>query len=222
MVIYLTFFDMQLPREKITQIGPSNMENHELLSIILGRGSTKEDVFTISKRIFTGFDYQAILHQQDIKQLQKELKIGFVQACQLASAIEFGKRFFKQPRDQKQITTINDAYEIFKPMQYLKKEHVRGLYLNSRYRIIHNEIISIGSLDGNILHPREVFRPAIEYGAYALILAHNHPSGSPNPSTADIEITAKLRKSGEMLQIPLLEHLVIGEGAYGRIIGHGN
>jgi len=105
-------------------------------------------------------------------------------------------------------------------MQYLKKEHVRALYLNSRYKIIHNEIISIGSLDANIVHPREVFRPAIEYGAYAIILAHNHPSGSPSPSSADIEITAKIRKAGDLIQIPLLEHLVIGENAYSRIIGH--
>lgn len=210
---------MLLPREKMAQNGPADLENHELLSIILGRGTTKEDVFTISKRIFTGFDYQAIFHQQNIKELQKELNIGFVQACQLSASVELGKRFFKQPNDQKQIRSINDAYEIFKPMQYLKKEHVRALYLNSRYKIIHNEIISIGSLDANIVHPREVFRPAIEYGAFALILAHNHPSGSPRPSSADIEITTKIRKAGDMLQLPLIEHLVIGENAYSRIIG---
>jgi DNA repair protein RadC len=99
-------------------------------------------------------------------------------------------------------------------MQYLKKEYLRGLYINSRFRIIHDEIISIGSLDSNVLHPREIYRPAIEYGAYAIILAHNHPSGDCKPSQSDINVSKKLQEIGNLLQIPLMDHLIVGENSY--------
>jgi len=202
------------PREKLAISGPRSLNDQELLSLLLGHGSKKENVFQISKRLFENFEYEEILNASDPKDLRKTLQLGLNQACKLMAAVELGKRFFGTPKSQKNIRNTEEAYSLLKNMQFLQKEYVRGLYLNSRYRIIHDEIISIGSLDGNILHPREVFRPAIEYGAFGFILAHNHPSGDSQPSDADLKITQKLFKLGNELHIPLFDHLVIGESSF--------
>jgi DNA repair protein RadC len=130
------------------------------------------------------------------------------------ATIELGKRLFIKKQNIGKILCTDDAYRILRDMQSLRKEYVRGLYLNSRNQVIHDEIISIGSLDGNILHPREIFRPAIDYGAASVILAHNHPSGDCEPSNSDISVTKKLLEASKMIQIPLLDHLIIGENSY--------
>lgn len=202
------------PREKLKNGNPQTLEDHELLAIILARGNFKENVFDLSRRLLKGFDREELINEKNLAKLQSSLKIGFVQACQIMASIELGKRFFSQKPGSRQIRDTSDAYEVVKNMQFLQKEYVRGLYLNSRYKIIHDEIITIGSLDANILHPREVFRPAVEYGAYAIILAHNHPSGDPNPSKSDLEVSRKLLRAGNLLQMPLLDHLIVGHNSY--------
>lgn len=204
----------QKPREKLKYNGPENLEDHELLAIILARGNIRENVFDLSRRLLQKFDREELLHEKKLEQLQTNLKLGFVQTCQLMACIELGKRFFQNSSSPRQIQVTEDAYQILKNMQYLQKEYVRGLYVNTRYKVIHDEIITIGSLDANVLHPREIFRPAIEYGAYALIIAHNHPSGDPTPSRADIAVSKKLVQAGALLQIPLLDHIIIGENSY--------
>lgn len=102
----------------------------------------------------------------------------------------------------------------------MKKEQLRGLYLNSRYQVIHEEVISVGSLTANIVHPREVFQPAIEYGAVAVVLAHNHPSGSLEATPADMEATDRLVEAGTMLGIDVLDHLVIAGNKFASIINN--
>lgn len=202
------------PREKIIINGPKDLNDEELISLLLGHGSKKENVFQISKRLMDNFEYQEIVNAKNPQELQKTLHLGLNQSSKLMAAIELGRRLFDVSKTQKIIHNADGAYGFLKNMQFLQKEHVRGLYLNSRYHIIHDEIISIGSLDANILHPREVLRPAIEYGAYGFILAHNHPSGDCKPSDADIKVTQKLLKLGNELQIPLFDHLIIGESSY--------
>jgi DNA repair protein RadC len=206
--------NIQKPREKLMDGGPSSLEDHELLALIFSRGNIKENVHELGRRILGGFDREEILAERNFENLKKSLNLGLVQTCQLMAAIELGRRFFLKEKTGKRITATGDAYELLRPMQYLHKEYVRGLYMNSRYEVIHDEIITIGSLDGNILHPREVFRPALECGAYALIMAHNHPSGDPAPSGADIDSTKKLMEAGDLMQIPLLDHLVIGLNSF--------
>jgi DNA repair protein RadC len=99
-------------------------------------------------------------------------------------------------------------------MRTLPKEHLRGLYLNSHHRVIHDEVISIGTIDSNIIHPREVFRPAIAYGAVAVILAHNHPSNIAQPSDEDVKITNQLIEAGKMIGINVLDHVVITKDTF--------
>ena len=124
--------------------------------------------------------------------------------------------YLKLPMEEKPITirTAAQVYAYLKDMQKLPKEHLRGLYLDSHYQLIHDEIISIGSLTSNIIHPREVFRPALEYSASAVILAHNHPSGIAKPSEADIMITRQIVEAGKILGISLLDHVVIAKDKF--------
>ena len=208
------------PREKIINSGPKSLSDEEVIALLLGHGTKNENVFEISKRIMGNFEYEEIINAKNPLELQNTLRIGLHQASKLMAAIEIGRRLFNGLKNQKVIHNADDAYNVLKNMQFLQKEHVRGLYLNTRYRIIHDEIISIGSLDGNILHPREVLRPAIEYGAYGFILAHNHPSGDFRPSDADIKVTQKLLKLGNELQIPMFDHLIIGDGSYTSVKRH--
>ena len=107
-----------------------------------------------------------------------------------------------------------DVYIYLEDMRKLKKEQFRGLYLNARNKVIHDEVISIGTLTANLVHPREVFQPAIEYLACGVIIAHNHPSGDPEPSEDDLEITRKLATVGKTMDIELLDHIIIGKNKY--------
>ena len=122
------------------------------------------------------------------------LGIPLIKACQLVACLEVGRRFFKSPNGRSPVTlrTASQVYEYLKDMRDLPKENLRGLYLDSHYQVVHDEIISIGNLTSNIAHPREVFRPALEHSAFAVILVHNHPSGVTTPSEADMEVTRQM------------------------------
>lgn len=202
------------PREKLAAFGPEKLENHELLEIILSKGTKKESVFTMGKRLFENYDLEELLNLKDPVKFVEAFQTGFVQACQIVATFEIGKRFFSKNLPATSLRNPQEVYEKVKDMRHYKKEFARGLYVNSRYRLIHDETIAIGSLDANIIHPREIFRPAFEYSAYGLILVHNHPTGDATPSQNDIDVTKKLIEVGDLLQIPLLEHLIVGENSY--------
>ena len=145
-----------------------------------------------------------------------ELKLPQVKACQIIACFELGRRFFME--DTGRLPTIRAAEDVYKylspEMAKLKKEQFRGLYLNSRNKLIYDEVISIGTLTANLVHPREVFQPAIEFSSAAIILAHNHPSGEPEPSEDDIAITKQLVSASQILNIAILDHIIIGRGQY--------
>ena len=203
-----------LPREKLLTHPITKLDDHELIALILEKGTKKENVFNISKRILKKYDKEELKNETNLKNFKINFKLGTVQSAKLMACIELGKRLFKQKAENKYIQSYEDIYQTTKNMQYLKKEYLRAIYLNTRNKIIHDEIISIGSIDMNIIHPRELFKPAIEYSAYSIIMIHNHPSGNPQPSQADIEITQKIKQTGEILQIPLTDHIIIGQNTY--------
>lgn len=203
------------PREKLMKYGPAALSITELLTIVLNAGTKKEGVLAMSKRLLKEYGDSAIVSQRDPKKIQSALGVPLVKACQVVACFELGRRFFKA--DGKRPLTIRTAsqvYEYLKDMRDLPKEHLRGLYLDSHYQLVHDEVISIGSLTSNIIHPREVFRPAIEYSASAVILAHNHPSGVPKPSEADIEITRQIVEAGKIVGISLLDHVIVTKTKY--------
>jgi DNA repair protein RadC len=199
------------PREKLLKYGPAILSLPELMAIILNVGTKKEEVLSMSRRLLKEYGDNAIIDQKDPKKIQQMLGIPLGKACQVVASVELGRRFFKENDGRKPIVirTASQVFEYLKDMRDLPKEHLRGLYLDSHYQLIHDEVISIGSLTSNIIHPREVFRPALEYSASAIILAHNHPSGVVKPSDADVAITQQIVEAGKILGISLLDHVVI-------------
>lgn len=198
------------PREKLLKYGPSVLSANELLAVLLSIGTKKENVLAMSQRLLKEYGEKILIDQKDATRLAKALDIPQGKALQIVAALELGRRFFKRAEGGAlHLRTPEQVFEYLKDMRALPKEHLRGLYLNAHYQLMHDEVISIGSMTSNIIHPREVFRPALEYGSTAVILAHNHPSGVPKPSEADLEITKQLIAAGKILGITLLDHLVI-------------
>jgi len=203
------------PRERLVEFGPKGLSAAELVAIVLNVGTQKEDVMQMARRIVKEYGEKAIMHETDPKKLATALDISLGKACQIVASFELGRRYFAKATGMPiTIRHSRHAYEHLKNMGTLRKEQLRGLYLNSRYQVIHDEIISVGSLTANIVHPREVFQPAIEHGAVAVIIAHNHPSGSVKPTLADTEVTAQLVEAGKLLGIDLIDHLIITQSRY--------
>ena len=202
--------------------GPDVLKNSELLAIILGTGYRGEDVLELSSRILQEYGSKAITKEKSVSRLMDELGIPTVKACQIIACFEIGRRFFVE--DTGKMPTVRDAediYEYLKELRKLKKEQFRGLYLNSRNKLIYDEIISLGTLNANLVHPREVFQPAVEFSAAAIIVAHNHPSGDPEPSDDDLEITKRLVEAGKIMGLEILDHLIIGKNKYVSLKGRG-
>ena len=203
------------PREKLIMHGPAALKNHELLAVLLVSGTTKENVLELSRRLIQEYGSRAIAQERSVRRLQETLSIGMNKACQIVAAFELGRRFFEEPiKKSPTILAADDAYEYLRDMAKFTKEHFRGLYLNTRNRVIRDEIISIGTLNMSVVHPREVFLPAVEFSAAAVILAHNHPSGDPTPSEEDLAITHQMVEAGKVMGIEVFDHLIIGEDSY--------
>ncbi|MBM3254078.1 MAG: JAB domain-containing protein [Candidatus Omnitrophica bacterium] len=207
------------PRERLIKDGPDALTDPELLAVILNTGlrtkSYCEDVLELSNRILKEYGPKAIIVEKNVEKLIRELEIPKVKACQIVACFELGRRFFKKDGEEIYMHDSEDTYNYLKDkMEKLKKEQFRGLHLNSRNKLIHDEIISLGTLTTNLVHPREVFQPAIEYSAAAIILAHNHPSGDPQPSDDDIQVTEQIIKASKIINIEVLDHIIIGGNRY--------
>lgn len=200
-----------LPREKLLQQGIKAVSNDELLAIILGKGSVKETVFSISQRLIESFGNHALKHIQNPLKLSEMYDIPIGKAMQIVACIEIGKRLFSKSEEDNYLSYPEKIAEYVSGMKLLKKEFVRGLYVNIQNKLIHDEVISIGSLSANIVHPREVFFPAIKFHAYGFFLIHNHPSGEYYPSQMDTETTQELFKLSKMLQIEFLDHIIVAK-----------
>ena len=203
------------PREKLISDGPESLALRELVAIVLGTGTSKEGVLEMAGRIVKEYGEHGIVAETDPGKLSRDLDIPIVKACQIVAVGELGRRFYK--KNSSGFTVIrngHDVYEYLGDMRNLGKEQLRGLYLNSHNHIVHDEVISIGTVNSNLVHPREVFRPAIEYSAAAVILAHNHPSGLSEPSDEDRRVTEQLVQAGKLIGIELLDHVVIAKNGW--------
>ena len=214
----LTIHDLpaeEKPREKLIAQGPEALAPRELLAVVLQTGTTKEDVMEMSERVIRSYGEKNILAERDAKRLAEDTDIPLTKACQIVAVGELGRRTYDI--HESGFTTIRnakDVYEYLADMRTLPKEYLRALFLNSHNRVIRNEVISIGTVNANIIHPREVFRPGIESNAAAVILAHNHPSGEAAPSAEDVAITNQLIQAGKILGISLLDHVIITKDGF--------
>lgn len=206
------------PREKLLKFGATALSAQELLAVMLNVGTKKEDVMSMAGRILKEYGEKSAMKQQDPAIMARDLNIPLIKAVQIVACAELGRRFFdKKDNRLAIIRTPQDVFNYVGDMKYLTKEHLRGIYLNSHHMVIHDEVISIGTVDSNIVHPREVFRPAVEYSAAGIILAHNHPSGVIEPSKIDIEITEQLIKAGSLIGINLLDHIVVTKNKFASV-----
>jgi DNA repair protein RadC len=201
------------PREKLRKYGPASLKNYELMAVILGKGTRKEGILELSKRIMSQYGDQAVFSQGDVDTLKKVLSLSPVQACQVVAAFELGKRLFGRSTEIF-LRSPEEVFEYAKDMARLKKEHLRGLYLDTRNKLIRDEVIAIGTLNASLAHPREIFHPAIESHAAGIILVHNHPSGDPSPSNDDIELTMQVYEASKIIEIDVLDHVIIGSRDY--------
>jgi len=203
------------PREKLMSAGPEALTLKELLAVVLSVGTVKEDVLEMTSRIIRDYGEKSILAERDAHKLATDMDIPIVKACQIVACGELGRRFYdKTESGFTVIRSAQDVYEYLQDMRNLPKEHLRGLYLNSHNRILRDEVISIGTVNANMIHPREVFRAAIECNAAAIVLAHNHPSGESTPSDQDIEVTTQLIQAGKILGISVLDHVIITKNTF--------
>lgn len=211
--------DHDKPREKLLESGPKSLGLAELLAVVLMTGTKKEDVLSMSSRVIKEYGKSIFSNPSlDLKKISVDMDIPLTKICQIIACGELGKRLFdKNINGIKTIRTSDDVYEYTKDMHGLSKEHLRGLYLDTHNRIIHDEVLSIGTVNSSIIHAREVFKPAIEYGAAAFILVHNHPSGISTPSESDKAITEQIIKAGKVLGISLLDHVVVARDNFNSV-----
>ncbi|WP_179295575.1 RadC family protein [Bacillus sp. FJAT-45350] len=201
------------PRERMVNEGPKFLTNQELLAILLRSGTKQESVLTLAQRLLQQFDGLYLLKDATLEELQQIKGIGLAKAIEIRAALELGRRISTlQIEDRYTIRSPEDVSRyVMEDMRFLTQEHFVCLYLNTKNHVLHKETIFVGSLNASIVHPREVFKEAFRRSAASIICLHNHPSGDPSPSSEDIEVTKRLRESGKILGIELLDHVIIGD-----------
>lgn len=200
------------PREKLFEKGPDTLKDYELLAILLRTGYKGKSAIEVAKRILSSFPLDKL--QKLAPQEMVKLKgIGRSRASIIAAALELSKRAFQIEKD----ITFSTPEDVFKVTSFLadkKKEYLVVLYLDVRNRLIKTHTISIGTLDASLIHPREVFAPAIQNRAAQLIIVHNHPSGDVNYGVEDELVTKQLVDAGRILGIPVLDHIIVSKKNY--------
>lgn len=209
--------DDDKPREKLVQKGCFALSDAELIAILIGSGSRDESAVELAKRILASVDHNLNeLGKLSVNQLMKFKGIGEAKAVSIAAALEMGRR--RRKDDTKKITAITsskDAFELLYPLiGELPHEEFWILYLNNSNKVIHKSQLSKGGITGTLVDVRLVMKQALELGAVGIILAHNHPSGTLKPSLADKQITEKLKKASEALDIKILDHLIVAQHQY--------
>lgn len=205
------------PREKLLLRGPQSLSDAELVAILLRTGKKGKSVLEIARELISSEGNLAMLATKTVDSLQLISGIGKDKAATLAAAFELSRRILSQPKwfSNKKITSPKDVAEIFIPiLRDDNKEKFIVVCLNSANKIIKHETISIGNLNSSVVHPREVFKVAIDNSSASIILIHNHPSGNPEPSNEDIRITKKIVETGKIMEIPVFDHLIIAGETY--------
>lgn len=210
------------PREKLKRKGKESLSNEELIAIILKTGSKNESVKDIAIELSKTLNDIRDLHTISIADLIKIRGIKEAKAITLIAAIELGRRVYSfLDIDKVKITNAEDIFKIFRTdIIGLKQEKLIAVFLNTKNEVIASQTIFIGTQNQSVTHPREIFNYAIRYSAMKIILIHNHPTNDTNPSREDIEFTKNIRDAGELLKIPVIDHIIIGETNYFSFFDH--
>lgn len=206
----------ELPRERLLNVGESNLTNEELLSIILRTGTKNSSVKEVSNNILSIISNINELNNLDIYELSKIKGVGLVKAITLKASIELGKRVSNvEIKNGMTLNNSNIVHNTFKSLFIgLKQEKLLAIYLDNKKKLINYKILTIGTKDETICHPRDLIYNAIKCNASGIIIIHNHPSGDITPSKADISMTNSLIESCKIVGIPLLDHLITNTKKY--------
>ena len=199
------------PREKLANHGAASLSDSELIAILLRTGLVGVNVIELARQLLQKFQSLGGLARCSVKELASVKGIGPAKAVQLAAAFGLASRLAKESLSKQKIDSPELVYALLGPsMRALSKESLQIILLDTKLQLIRFEEISLGSINESIAHPRDIFRPAILFSAYAVILVHNHPSGDPSPSDADRRITHRLNEVATLLQIKFFDHVIIG------------
>lgn len=203
---------------RLTVLGVNTLSLHELLTITLSHGNDQDTTAsTTASNLLAAYDGHLInLFSATPEELQEIEGMDFRKACLITAINELTKRIFSFREEEKpEITSTDDVVHLIAPyMVHLKQEQFRVLLLDSKHRVIHHDVVSVGSLDSASVHPRDVFRPAVNRNAAFIFLVHNHPSGDPEPSEEDVLLTQKLCLCGKLIGIDVVDHVIIGRKGF--------
>ena len=200
------------PREKLEKYGPERLSNSELLAILLRTGNEGINVVELANRILKKFSGDG-LAKASVKELKNTFGLGAAKACEIAACFELGRRLL-QNKQSALLLSPQDVWEQLKDIRDNKKEHFVIFFLDARNQEIKREIVSVGSLNANLVHTREVFEPAVRHLAAQVVMAHNHPAGDPSPSGEDLEITRQLVEAGKLLGIGVKDHVIVSKAGF--------
>jgi len=210
------------PRERLLRLGPERLSDDELIAILLGTGTREQSVIEVAGDLLHHCRLKdrdnplgVLLRFQagDVRRLVPG--IGPAKQCQLLAALQLGQRAVRSPLKRVELSNPGAVFQFLAPrLSQLDHEQFLVVLLNAKNHVIDVECVSVGTLTSSLVHPREIFKPAIRRSAHAIILAHNHPSGDPTPSREDREVTRRLIDAGKLIGIEVLDHLVIGDGRY--------
>ena len=204
------------PGARLKRGGPEVLSDAELLAIVLGRGSKEENVIDCSRRVLREANLN-VLAELPVPQLARLFGEDEVKALKVSALFELFRRTnrLKAAGFSTKISCAEDVYHLFaERLAEKKQECFYVLALDTKHRVLSETCVSVGILDASLIHPREVFRPAIQAAAHAVILVHNHPSGEAEPSGADVEVTKLLKEAGSVLGFEVLDHIVVGKTGY--------
>ncbi|MBI3442738.1 MAG: DNA repair protein RadC [Candidatus Sungbacteria bacterium] len=203
---------VERPREKLQKYGAGKLSNSELLAILLRTGTKGKNAVEIATQLLQKFG-SAKIADAGIAELAAAVGLGRVKAGEIVACFELGRRMLQQ-RKHDLYMSAEDVWTALRDIRDHKKEHFVIFFLDTRNQEIRRETISVGTLNANLVHPREVFEPAILHAAAHVIVAHNHPSGNPDPSDEDQKVTRRLVEAGKILGIALLDHIIVARSGH--------
>lgn len=199
------------PREKLSRLGPSSLSEAELLALFFGTGRPGASAVDLGRELIQRFGSLRALSRLTVEELRQVSGIGPAKSTQLAAVFEFGRRLARERYRDLPVDSPEAVYDLLGPeMRALTQESVRLVLLDNRSNLLHVSEVTRGTLNECIAHPRDIFRIAIGWSAASFILVHNHPSGNPSPSQADIALTRQLRDAAAFLHIEMHDHVIIG------------
>lgn len=204
------------PREKLERRGAADLTNRELLAVLLRTGTRRRSALSLADHVLTKAGGLRGLARTRLEDLCRIEGVGPAKAAQILAGVELGRRLLTLgPEERPPVRSPGEAAGLVMPeMRFLAKEHFRALLLDTKNRVLASELVSIGTLNTSLVHPRELFRRAVQACAAAVILVHNHPSGDPTPSAEDLALTKRLVEVGKIMGIEILDHLIIGDNRY--------